>query len=101
MTRKPWTEIKATARPETIERAAAKTETLLAAIELDELARERGLTQEQLAHRLGTAQGNVSRALRRKDMKVSTLREVVHAMGGELRMVAHFPDRDVEIDQFE
>jgi len=32
---------------------------------------------------------------------VSTLRRFVAAMGGELRIVAHFPQGDVVINQFE
>ena len=34
------------------------------------------------------------------DMYVSTLRRFVEAMGGELRIVAHFPEGNVEISQF-
>lgn len=34
------------------------------------------------------------------DMYVSTLRRFVEAMGGELRIVAHFPQGNVEINQF-
>jgi len=33
-------------------------------------------------------------------MYVSTLRRFIEAMGGELRIVAHFPQGDVEINQF-
>jgi DNA-binding phage protein len=98
---RPWSEIKATASPEVIERAAAKTERMLAVMDLSEIARERGLTQEALAERLDLAQSSVSRALRRTDMHVSTLRDVIEAMGGELVLTAHFPDRDVRLSQFE
>ena len=34
------------------------------------------------------------------DLYVSTLRRFVEAMGGELRIVAHFPEGNVEISQF-
>jgi hypothetical protein len=34
------------------------------------------------------------------DMYVSTLRRFIAAMGGDLRIVAHFPQGDVEINQF-
>jgi hypothetical protein len=34
-------------------------------------------------------------------MLVSTLREVVEAHGGRLRLVADFPEGSVEIDQFD
>lgn len=96
----PWSEIRAQASPETLERAARKTEAMLAAIELNELRKARNLTQEELADRLGVKQANVSKMERRLDMHVSTLRDVIEAMGGELRLTAHFPDADYLIDQF-
>ena len=75
------------------ERAAA---TLLA-MDLAELRGSLDITQEELASRLDIAQSNVSRLERRDDMLVSTLREVVQACGGELRLVADFPEGSVEI----
>jgi transcriptional regulator with XRE-family HTH domain len=102
MGRTKWSEIRKMAAPETLQVAAQKKETLEAALELRELARERGLTQEALAERLEQAQGNVSRLLRRSDMHISTLRQVVEAMGGELKVHAHFPDgKDYRLRQFE
>lgn len=35
------------------------------------------------------------------DMYVSTLRRFIAAVGGELRLVAHFPQDDVVINRFE
>jgi len=78
-------------------RAARRTEQLEAIITLQELLRDRQLTQETLAERLDRAQGNVSRTLRRSDLHVSTLREVIEAMGGELELIARFPDRKYAI----
>jgi transcriptional regulator with XRE-family HTH domain len=97
---KDWSEIRAQAAPETIEAGLREGEAL-AAIELNELRRARRLTQEELARRLGIRQANVSKLERRKDVRVSTLREVVEAMGGELRITAHFPDADYQIDTFD
>lgn len=50
-------------------------------------------TQEDLAARLGVGQDTVSRIERRSDILLSTLRRYVEAMGGELNLVARFPDR--------
>lgn len=98
MVTKDWSEIKAKAAPETIERAARRTEAMLAAIELNDLRKARKLTQEQLAERLGIRQSNVSKMERRTDLHVSTLRDVVEAMGGELRVTARFSDAEYELD---
>ena len=34
-------------------------------------------------------------------MYISTLREYIEAMGGELEIIAHFPEGNVRINQFE
>ena len=62
------------------------------AIALAELRERRGTTQVELAARLGKNQGNVSRLERRDDLYLSTLREYLAALGGELELVARFPD---------
>ncbi len=97
---KKWSEIRKKAPPETLERARQKTARLLAALELNALRQTRGLTQEELAERLGVRQTHVSRMERRDDMHISTLRDVIEAMGGQLILTAHFPDADFRIDQF-
>ena len=94
-----WNELRAAMSPESQARADAKAEVMLVAIELRDLLRDRGMTQEQLAEQLDLAQGNVSRILRRTDMHVSTLRDVIEAMGGSLEITARFPDRAYRIDQ--
>jgi transcriptional regulator with XRE-family HTH domain len=86
--------------PEQRERARRKTKELLAEMPLNELRRARQLTQEQLAEALGMDQGNISKLERRTDMYVSTLRKFVEALGGELEVVARFPEGSIRIDQF-
>jgi len=46
-------------------------------------------------------QAAVSKLEHQSDMYVSTLRRFIAAMGGELRIVARFPEGDVVINQFE
>ena len=65
---------------------------------LPELRETRRLSQVELANRLSINQGACSRMERRSDMLVGTLRNVVAAMGGELYLVAKFPDETVYID---
>lgn len=65
---------------------------------LPELRETRRLSQVELASRLSINQGACSRMERRSDMLVGTLRNVVAAMGGELHLVAKFPDETVYID---
>ena len=87
--------------PEARARVRAKSKALIAEMPLHELRAARSLTQEKLAEQLHVNQAAVSKLERRADMYVSTLRGYVRAMGGELEIVARFPDGEVRIDQFD
>src|SRR6266705_2274402 len=60
---------------------------------LRELRHARKLTQVKMAKTLGVTQDSVSRLEKRSDLLLSTLRKTVKAMGGEVHIVAQFPDR--------
>lgn len=60
---------------------------------LRELRKARRLTQAKVAAELGITQDGVSRLEQRSDLLLSTLRKTVEAMGGDLSLVARFPDR--------
>jgi DNA-binding XRE family transcriptional regulator len=60
---------------------------------LRELRHARKLTQVRMAKVLGVTQDSVSRLEKRSDLLLSTLRKTVEAMGGNLSLVAEFPDR--------
>jgi len=82
------------------ERVAKQTTALLAAMDLAEVRSTLGVTQEELANRLSISQSNVSRTERRHDMRVSTLHDVVDALGGKLHISVEFPGGTVELVQF-
>jgi transcriptional regulator with XRE-family HTH domain len=63
-------------------------------VALHELRERRGITQEQVAAQLETSRPNVSRIEREVDVRMSTLQRYVEALGGELELVARFPDGD-------
>lgn len=60
---------------------------------LKDLRKAYGLTQAKMAKKLDVGQDTVSRVENRADMLLSTLSGYVEAMGGELELVAEFPDR--------
>jgi hypothetical protein len=97
MPRKKWAEIKAKASPETIARAAAKTEWLLTSLRLDELRQARGLTPEALAEQLEICEESAS-MLEPRSYYISALRFVIEAMGGEMEIRARFPDAEYRLD---
>lgn len=57
----------------------------------------RGRTQQQIAETLGSTQPEVSKLEKRSDMRISTVRAYVGALGGTLELRARFDDGDVEL----
>ena len=71
------------------------------AVKLKDLREELGLSQEEVARRLGKKQASISRAEARTDYHVSTLKEIAEAMGGKLIVKMVFPDateRELKLD---
>lgn len=69
------------------------TEIIAEEMSLRDLRKARRLTQARVAKALGITQDSVSRLEKRSDLLLSTLRKTVKAMGGEVRIIAEFPDR--------
>lgn len=80
-------------------RIKARAKELIATeMALGDIRKSRALTQEQVAKKLGGKQVYVSRLESRSDVKVSTLRGYVKALGGELQLLVTFPEGEkVEI----
>ena len=73
--------------------AARAVQLIAEEMTLRELRHARKLTQVRMAKTLGITQDSVSRLEKRSDLLLSTLRKTVEAMGGNLSLVAEFPDR--------
>jgi predicted transcriptional regulator len=86
--------------PDAQARMDAKAARLSAEMDLAEVRRALKLSQEELAETLNVGQAAVAKLEKRADMYVSTLRRFIEAMGGELDIVARFPDHDVRIKNF-
>lgn len=93
--------LRATMTPASRARAAARAEAMLVEMQLQELRKFRKATQSEVAKALHVEQAAVSKLERREDMYVSTLREYIKALGGELKLVASFPDGEIQVHPFE
>lgn len=62
---------------------------------LQDLRKRKNVTQEDLARLLGIGQENVSRLERREDLRISTLKDYIEALGGSIQISAVFPDKSV------
>jgi predicted transcriptional regulator len=91
---RPWREIRGTWPPEREERVAQRAAALRTACRLAALREGRGLTQTEVAERMGTVQPHIARVEARDDVYLSTLASYIEALGGELRLQAVFPDEE-------
>ena len=88
--------------PEARERVDRRVHETLLEMTLQELRqRVSGLTQTQLADLMNVTQGAISQLEKRHDVLLSKLAGYVHALGGDLELIARFPDADVRITQFD
>lgn len=70
------------------------TELIADELSLRDLRKALQLTQVEVADALGKRQNEVSRIEQREDLLLSTLREYVRSLGGELELVCTFKDRE-------
>ncbi|AQS88193.1 putative transcriptional regulator with C-terminal CBS domains [Neoasaia chiangmaiensis NBRC 101099] len=98
--RKTLASLGAKLTPTARERASVKARAMSDAMDLAELRKAHVLSQKQIAELLGVNQASVAKMEKRADMYVSTLRSYIQAMGGELEIVARFPDHAVPIRSF-
>jgi len=96
-----WKDIRRKLSPEQEEKTRRYVRSVVEAVSLNQLREARKLTQANLASMLGINQGSVSKMEKRTDMYVSTLRNFIEAMGGQLQIRAIFPEGEVLIEQFE
>lgn len=67
---------------------------------LNELRQARGMTQKVLSEVLQVSQPAIAKIEQRTDVYISTIRSHIEAMGGELEVIARFPDGVVKISNF-
>ncbi|OOH89020.1 transcriptional regulator [Pasteurellaceae bacterium 15-036681] len=77
--------------------AQKKADEMIEEMLLQELRQARGLSQKEMAERLNVQQPAIARLEKRTDMYISTLRNHIEAMGGQLEVIARFSDSSVKI----
>ncbi len=93
-----WTTLRQkTFSPEQIERTNTRVRKEILEMNLRALRELLGKTQEQVAKAAKITQSDLSKAERREDHLLSTLRRYVEALGGELAVIATFGDRQIRL----
>lgn len=87
--------------PESRTRISERVKNALAEMPLAELRQARKFTQQQIAETLNIKQASVSKMESQADMYISTIRKYIEAMGGELEIIAKFPEGNVKVENFE
>ena len=100
-TTRKFSQLREKMSPESQARAAAQAQAMLVEMDLRELRKSRNATQVEVAAALHVEQAAVSKMERRNDMYLSTLQGYIEALGGELKLVASFPDGDIRIQSLE
>ncbi len=97
---KKFSALRAKMSPAAQGRAADRAQKMLAEMPLQELRHAKELSQAKLAEALHVNQAAISKLERRTDMYISTLRSYIKAMGGDLEVIAKFPEGEVRISNF-
>lgn len=93
-----WNDLKHKSSPEVRANLQKEAHAELERIGFHKLRLARQQTQVAVAERLKIAQGAVSRMEKQSDFLLSTLREYVGALGGQLELRVVFPDADFVIE---
>ena len=84
------------------QRVAAGAALLRVEMRLGEIRKGLEISQEALAEVLEMKQASISKIERQTDTRISTLRKIIEGMGGELDLIARFPEgAEIRINQFD
>ena len=83
--------------PEQLEQIEREVERELLEMDLRAIRELVGKTQVDVAEAINMTQSEVSRLERRQDVRLSTLKRFVEALGGELEVFAAFGDKRVRL----
>lgn len=84
---------------EAMDEARERTLEYVKAYELSQARKSANVTQVQLAERMGVSQKRISSIENGKldSARLGTLRRYVDGLGGELKVIAKFPDKTIEV----
>jgi DNA-binding XRE family transcriptional regulator len=84
-----------------VARAKARATEMETEMLLSELRKLEGITQVELAAKLGIKQPAVSQLEQQDDMQISTLQRIVKALGGVVEITVRLPGGEYRVGQFQ
>ncbi|MBD2500147.1 transcriptional regulator [Anabaena azotica] len=100
MTRKPYSELRKRMTPERRAENETRAKMMLLHLNLMELKQSLALTNDNLENDLSVFDSAISELETQEDMQISTLSNYIKALGGSLKLVAEFPDKEIVLTQF-
>jgi len=92
-----WTDLMKKMPRQRRERVERRVREELLDLDLREMRRLVGRTQQEVAKAARMAQSELSKTERREDHRLSTIRRYVEALGGELEVIANFGDKRIRL----
>jgi len=91
----PWSEIEKSMTPEQRAASDALYQEKRIGLLVAEMRKHSGMTQTELADRIGTGQSTISQIESSGDMHLTTLNKIVGELGGEV--VIHMPNGNIPL----
>lgn len=101
MRTKPFSVLQEQMTPERRARNKIRAQLALLHLTLLEQRKSLGYTNEDLEKDLSTFESAFSELENPEDIQVSTLYRYIQALGGSLKLVANFPDKEIVLAQFD
>lgn len=92
----PWQNLVDKMSPERRARSDARLKEMKIGMLIAELREQSGMTQQEIADKLGITQPSISQMEAGQEIQLTTLRKLIGALGGEV--VLHMPDRQISLE---
>jgi len=101
MKTKPFSELRKKMTPERRQRNKARAQLMSRHLTILELQQSLGATEDEIEAQLNDFSSTISDLENQEDIQISTLSRYIKALGGNLKIVAHFPNEEITLAQFE
>ena len=100
MARHKWSEIEARMTPERLAQVKVRAKAEMEQMLLSELRKQSGRTPAAVASEMGMNESDYIDLEASDDMPIGTLQRLARALGGELDILIHLPDKEISLRQF-
>lgn len=101
MKTKPYSELRKRMTPERRAESAARAKMMLLHLNLMELKESLALTKNELENNISVFESAISELENQEDIQLSTLFRCIQALGGKLKIVAHFSNEEITLTEFD